>query len=191
MTMRNTLGVLLAGGAGERLFPLTRDRAKPAVPFAGKYRIIDITLSNCINSDLRRVYILTQYKALSLNRHIREGWSGSRGAGAGRVHRDSAAHAAGQPELVYGHGGRGVPEHLFDRRRAAEVRAHPVGRPHIQDELRADARAPQGVRRGRDAGNAADRPGGGAALRRGGCDARPARSWAFRKSRRRRSCARH
>lgn len=72
--MRDTLGVLLAGGAGERLFPLTRDRAKPAVPFAGQYRIIDITLSNCINSDLRRVYILTQYKALSLNRHIREGW---------------------------------------------------------------------------------------------------------------------
>jgi len=72
--MRDTLGVLLAGGAGERLFPLTRDRAKPAVPFAGQYRIIDITLSNCINSDLRHVYILTQYKALSLNRHIREGW---------------------------------------------------------------------------------------------------------------------
>jgi glucose-1-phosphate adenylyltransferase len=72
--MRDTLGVLLAGGAGERLFPLTRDRAKPAVPFAGQYRIIDITLSNCINSGIRHVYILTQYKALSLNRHIREGW---------------------------------------------------------------------------------------------------------------------
>ena len=74
--MKDTLGVLLAGGAGERLFPLTRDRAKPAVPFGGHYRIIDITLSNCINSGLRRVYILTQYKALSLNRHIREGWTG-------------------------------------------------------------------------------------------------------------------
>ncbi len=75
--MKDTLGVLLAGGAGERLFPLTRERAKPAVPFGGQYRIIDITLSNCINSDLRRVYILTQYKALSLNRHVREGWSGA------------------------------------------------------------------------------------------------------------------
>jgi glucose-1-phosphate adenylyltransferase len=74
--MRDTLGVLLAGGAGERLYPLTRDRAKPAVTFGGIYRIIDVTLSNCINSDLRKVYILTQYKALSLNRHIREGWSG-------------------------------------------------------------------------------------------------------------------
>jgi glucose-1-phosphate adenylyltransferase len=72
--MKDTLGILLAGGAGERLYPLTRDRAKPAVIFGGNYRIIDVTLSNCVNSDLRRVYILTQYKALSLNRHIREGW---------------------------------------------------------------------------------------------------------------------
>jgi glucose-1-phosphate adenylyltransferase len=72
--MKDTLGVLLAGGAGERLYPLTRDRAKPAVIFGGNYRIIDVTLSNCINSDLRKVYILTQYKALSLNRHIREAW---------------------------------------------------------------------------------------------------------------------
>ena len=72
--MKDTLGVLLAGGAGERLYPLTRDRAKPAVTWGGTYRIIDVTLSNCINSDLRKIYILTQYKALSLNRHIREGW---------------------------------------------------------------------------------------------------------------------
>ncbi len=73
--VRDTLVCLLAGGAGERLYPLTRDRAKPAVTFGGIYRIIDITLSNCINSDLRRIFVLTQYKALSLNRHIREGWS--------------------------------------------------------------------------------------------------------------------
>jgi glucose-1-phosphate adenylyltransferase len=73
--MKDTLGVVLAGGAGERLYPLTRDRAKPAVTFGGIYRIIDITLSNCLNSDLRQVYILTMYKALSLNRHIREGWN--------------------------------------------------------------------------------------------------------------------
>jgi glucose-1-phosphate adenylyltransferase len=73
--VRDTLVCLLAGGAGERLYPLTRDRAKPAVPFGGNYRIIDLTLSNCINSDLRRVFVITQYKALSLNRHIREGWT--------------------------------------------------------------------------------------------------------------------
>ena len=79
--MRDAIGVLLAGGQGERLWPLTRDRAKPAVPFGALYRIIDITLSNCINSDLRKVFVLTQYKALSLNRHIREAWSGLMGLG--------------------------------------------------------------------------------------------------------------
>jgi glucose-1-phosphate adenylyltransferase len=71
----DALVVLLAGGAGERLYPLTRDRAKPAVFFGGPYRIIDFTLSNCINSGLRRIFIATQYKSLSLNRHIRMGWS--------------------------------------------------------------------------------------------------------------------
>ena len=79
--MRNAVGVLLAGGQGERLWPLTRDRAKPAVPFGGVYRIIDVTLSNCLNSDLRRVFVLTQYKALSLNRHVRRGWSTLMGHG--------------------------------------------------------------------------------------------------------------
>src|SRR5580658_8879628 len=72
--VRDTLVCLLAGGAGERLYPLTRDRAKPAVHFGGVYRIIDLTLSNCVNSDLRRIFVITQYKALSLNRHLREGW---------------------------------------------------------------------------------------------------------------------
>jgi glucose-1-phosphate adenylyltransferase len=79
--MRNALAVLLAGGQGERLWHLTRDRAKPAVPFGGVYRIIDVTLSNCLNSDLRRVFVLTQYKALSLNRHVRRGWSVLMGLG--------------------------------------------------------------------------------------------------------------
>ncbi|MCL4850752.1 MAG: glucose-1-phosphate adenylyltransferase [Bryobacteraceae bacterium] len=73
--MENVIAILLAGGAGERLHPLTRHTAKPAVPFGGIYRIIDFTLSNCINSDIRRVFILTQYKALDLNRHVREGWN--------------------------------------------------------------------------------------------------------------------
>src|ERR1700720_1552183 len=79
--MRNVLGVLLAGGQGERLGPLTRDRAKPAVPFGGVHRIIDFTLSNCLNSDLRRVFVLTQYKGLSLNRPVRRGWSSLMGHG--------------------------------------------------------------------------------------------------------------
>ena len=66
--------MILAGGKGTRLEPLTRDRTKPAVPFGGAYRIIDFTLSNCLNSGLRRMLILTQYKAASLDRHISRGW---------------------------------------------------------------------------------------------------------------------
>jgi glucose-1-phosphate adenylyltransferase len=70
-----TLTFIMAGGKGERLYPLTRDRTKPAVPFGGIYRIIDFTLSNCINSGLRKIYLLTQYKSASLLRHIRLGWN--------------------------------------------------------------------------------------------------------------------
>src|SRR5579871_3591116 len=73
--MENVLGILLAGGAGERLSPLTCHTAKPAVSFGGNYFIIDFTLSNCINSNIRRIFILTQYKSLELTRHIREGWN--------------------------------------------------------------------------------------------------------------------
>jgi glucose-1-phosphate adenylyltransferase len=73
--IRDVLTVLLAGGKGTRLEPLTRDRAKPAVPFGGLYRIIDFTLSNCLNSGLRRIRVLTQFKSHSLNRHIRQGWT--------------------------------------------------------------------------------------------------------------------
>ena len=73
--LEDTLVIVLAGGAGERLHPLTLERAKPAVYFGGPYRIIDFPLSNCINSGLRRIFIATQYKSLSLNRHIRMGWS--------------------------------------------------------------------------------------------------------------------
>ena len=75
MALDDTLVILLAGGVGERLFPLTKERAKPAVYFGGPYRIIDFTLSNCINSGFRRIFIATQYKSLSLNRHIRMGWN--------------------------------------------------------------------------------------------------------------------
>jgi glucose-1-phosphate adenylyltransferase len=73
--MKNFLTMILAGGRGERLHPLTADRAKPAVPFGGKYRIIDFTLSNCVNSGLRNMIVLIQYKSHSLDRHIRRGWT--------------------------------------------------------------------------------------------------------------------
>jgi glucose-1-phosphate adenylyltransferase len=73
--VKNVLAVVLAGGAGARLHPLTRHRAKPAVPFGGVYRIIDFTLSNCVNSNLFRIQVLTQYKSQSLSRHLRLGWN--------------------------------------------------------------------------------------------------------------------
>src|SRR6476660_2267873 len=72
--MKDVLAVVLAGGKGSRLGPLTRDRAKPAVPFGGIYRIIDFTLSNCLNSGIRKILVLTQYKAMSLARHVTNGW---------------------------------------------------------------------------------------------------------------------
>src|SRR5512144_596714 len=68
--MNDVLGVILGGGRGSRLFPLTAQRSKPAVPVAGKYRLIDIPISNCINSDLNKIYVLTQCLPVSLHRHI-------------------------------------------------------------------------------------------------------------------------
>lgn len=73
--LRETATMILAGGQGERLYPLTLYRSKPSVPFGGKYRIIDFALSNCLNSGLRRIYVLVQYKSDSLNQHLFEAWS--------------------------------------------------------------------------------------------------------------------
>src|SRR4051812_6224017 len=70
--MRNTIALVLGGGRGTRLFPLTSSRPNPAVPLAGKYRLIDIPLSNCINSEINRIYVLTQFLSVSLHRHIRQ-----------------------------------------------------------------------------------------------------------------------
>src|SRR5881394_2458351 len=70
----NVLSVIMGGGQGTRLFPLTKERAKPAVPLAGKYRIVDIPISNCINSGLRRIYLLTQFNSASLHRHISQSY---------------------------------------------------------------------------------------------------------------------
>jgi len=78
---RSTIAMVLAGGKGERLSPLTLYRAKPSIPFGGKYKIIDFVLSNLFNSGIRRVYILTQYRAYSLNKHIRESWGKWTGLG--------------------------------------------------------------------------------------------------------------
>jgi glucose-1-phosphate adenylyltransferase len=72
--LQDALAMVLAGGQGERLYPLTRDRSKPAVPFGGIYRIIDFTLSNCLNSGIRKIFVLTQYRSGSLERHLKMGW---------------------------------------------------------------------------------------------------------------------
>src|ERR1051325_6832057 len=70
----SVLSVIMGGGAGTRLFPLTKERAKPAVPLAGKYRLVDIPISNCINSNLKRIYLLTQFNSASLHRHISQSY---------------------------------------------------------------------------------------------------------------------
>src|SRR5215467_6079186 len=70
----NVLAVVMGGGQGSRLFPLTKERSKPAVPLAGKYRLVDIPISNCINSNLKRIYVLTQFNSASLHRHISQSY---------------------------------------------------------------------------------------------------------------------
>ncbi|MEM7811873.1 MAG: glucose-1-phosphate adenylyltransferase [Planctomycetota bacterium] len=79
--MRNMVSLILGGGKGTRLFPLTRDRSKPAVPLGGKYRLIDIPISNCLNSGINRVYLITQFNSVSLHRHIRESYKFDRFSG--------------------------------------------------------------------------------------------------------------
>ena len=133
---RDVLAIVLAGGRGSRLEPLTRDRAKPAVPFGGIYRIIDFTLSNCINSDLRKILVLTQYKAVSLNRHIDQGWK--------FLSRELDEYIEVIPpqqriaeHVVPGDRRRDLPERLHDREGRAARHADPGRRSHLQDELRA------------------------------------------------------
>src|SRR6187455_1497910 len=74
VTIGNVLSIIMGGGQGTRLFPLTRERSKPAVPLAGKYRLVDIPISNCINSGLKRIYLLTQFNSASLHRHISQSY---------------------------------------------------------------------------------------------------------------------
>ena len=71
----SVIAIILGGGRGSRLFPLTGHRSKPAVPIGGKYRLVDIPISNCLNSDIRRIYVLTQFNSASLNRHIKNSFN--------------------------------------------------------------------------------------------------------------------
>ena len=140
--------MVLAGGVGERLYPLTKERAKPAVYFGGPYRIIDFTLSNCINSGLRRIFIALQYKSLSLSRHIRMGWSVVADELGEFVEILSPQKRVGEHWYLR-HGRRRVPEPLLDSPREPALPDRPVGRSRLQDGLREDAALAPGARRRR------------------------------------------
>ena len=136
---RSTVAMILAGGRGSRLGALTDWRAKPAVPFGGKFRIIDFALSNCVNSGVRRIGILTQYKAQSLIRHVQNGW----GFLDGRLGEFVELMPAQQ--RVWTEWYRGTADAVFQnldilRRHEPRLRPRPRRRPRLQDGLLEDAR---------------------------------------------------
>ena len=140
----DSLVIVLAGGAGERLYPLTKERAKPAVYFGGPYRIIDFALSNCINSGLRRIFIATQYKSLSLNRHIRMGW--------GIVSEELGEFVEILPpqKRVSEHWYQGTADAVYQNlysimRENPRLPDRALGRSRLQDGLRAHAALPPGA----------------------------------------------
>jgi glucose-1-phosphate adenylyltransferase len=100
--MKRVLAIILGGGAGTRLYPLTRMRAKPAVPLAGKYRLIDIPISNCINSEINKIYVLTQFNSASLNRHLTMTYNLSAGFGQGFVEVLAAQQTPDSPSWFEG-----------------------------------------------------------------------------------------
>ena len=129
------VAVILAGGKGSRLEPLTRDRAKPAVPFGGVYRIIDFTLSNCLNSGLRKILVLTQYKAMSLDRHINMGWQRYFCRELGEF-IDVVPPQQRIDENWYQGTADAVYQNIYTiEKERPELRGDPGRRPHLQDEL--------------------------------------------------------
>ena len=134
--MKDVLAVILAGGKGSRLEPLTRDRAKPAVPFGGAYRIIDFTLSNCLNSGVRKNLVLTQYKAMSLDRHINLGWQSYLCRELGEF-----IDVVPPQQRIDEHWYQGTADAVYQNiytieKERPEIRGDPRRRPHLQDELR-------------------------------------------------------
>ena len=100
--MKRVLAIILGGGAGTRLYPLTKMRAKPAVPLAGKYRLIDIPISNCINSDINKMYVMTQFNSASLNRHLSQTYNLSNSFGGGFVEVLAAQQTPDSPTWFEG-----------------------------------------------------------------------------------------
>ena len=181
--MINVLAVVLAGGKGSRLEPLTRDRAKPAVPFGGAYRIIDFTLSNCLNSGLRKMLVLTQYKAMSLDRHINIGW------------RHFLCRELGEfidvvppQQRIDEHWYQGTADAVYQNiytleKERPEYVVDPGRRPHLQDGLLQAGRVPQEQPGRPDRGGLARGRVRVAAFRRDAGRRAISASWASRKSR--------
>ena len=144
--------LVLAGGRGSRLRDLTDRRAKPAVHFGGKFRIIDFALSNCLNSGMRRIAVVTQYKSHSLLRHIQRGWSFLRNEMNEYVDLLPAQQRVDEDSWYRGHGRCGLPEpgHPSVTSTATRVHRRARGRSHLQDGLLHHAGGPRGQRQGGD-----------------------------------------
>ena len=147
---RTAMAYVLAGGRGSRLMEMTDIRAKPAVYFGGKSRIIDFALSNALNSGIRRIGVATQYKAHSLIRHLQRGWTFLRPERNESFDILPASQRVSENRLVLRHRRRGVPEHRHHRGLRAAPHRRPRRRPHLQDGLRGDAAAALRAGGGRD-----------------------------------------
>ena len=144
---RHAMAYVLAGGRGSRLMELTDRRAKPAVYFGGKSRIIDFALSNALNSGIRRIAVATQYKAHSLIRHLQRGWNFFRPERNESFDILPAVAARLRDHVVSGHRRRGLSEHRHHRELRAAVHRAARRRPHLQDGLREDAASSMSSRR--------------------------------------------
>ena len=155
---RSAMAYVLAGGKGSRLLELTDWRAKPAVYFGGKSRIVDFALSNALNSGIRRIGVATQYKAHSLIRHLQRGWNFFRLERNESFDILPASQRVTDEAWYAGHGRRGLPEHRHHRELRAQIHRHPGRRSHLQDGLRADAGAARRAERRRDGRMPGSRP---------------------------------
>ena len=165
MSRRRVFAIVLAGGEGKRLAPLTADRAKPAVPFGGNYRLIDFALSNLVNAGYRRIVVLTQYKSHSPRPPHRARPGGCRRCSATTSRRCPAQMRRG-PHWFVGLGRRDLPEPQPDQRRAAGLRHRVRRRPHLPHGPAADGRAAHRERRRRDRRRAARADRAGRPVRR-------------------------
>ena len=163
-----TLAVVMAGGMGERLRPLTDVRAKPAVPFGAIFRIIDFTLSNCINSEIRQILVLTQYKSHSLSRHLSTGFNFLSQRLDEFIEEIPAQMQLGN-QWYKGTADAIRQNMAFHRQRRLRSRARPCGRPHLQDGLPPAPPVPPGTRRrAHRVGHPGARRGGSRPVRRVG-----------------------